>query len=113
MGDPFTFHHFESTYRLIGAVGGDSARRDQDEAVKMVVICVVREKSISAEQLSRTTGLSPLRVNRAVAQLGHILDVHGTPGAPFMFEWVRATASTRRFARETGLLEGDAPAAAQ
>ena len=110
MGSLFAFHTVESTYRLVGAVGEDRARADQEADVKALLICVIREKSISLDQLSRTTSITPLRVNRAVERLrdSDVLEAHGTPSAPFMFERVRATANTRRFAREHGFLE-DSP----
>jgi hypothetical protein len=98
---PFTFEFATATYALALHLKGTGALAfDPEQDVLTVAAAVAAMGSAGGRLLQEKTGLSPSRINNAVAYLkaSDLTAVDGAFGtAPFTFYRVRATSSTRRF----------------
>jgi hypothetical protein len=100
---PYEFGDVIPTYALFLHFNGHGLAYDPEQDIRCVASAVAATKKIDGEGLVEATGLSPLRLNRAVAYLKdygvvELLQYLGT--APFDFGEVWATAATRRFVAE-------------
>lgn len=104
--DPYEFYGVEGTYELAHRLGADVLGYAPEGDVRQAALAIMEGERVDAQALQATTGLSALRLNRAVDYLKerqHV-EAHGLAGtAPFSFHWVEATHATRRF------LQRDAP----
>ncbi len=97
---PFSHGHVTPTYALFLHFRGEGLNYDPVEDIKAMAAAVVAQKEVDGEKLAEETGVSPLRINRAIAYLedyglAHVIRTMGT--APFDFSDVWATGATRRF----------------
>lgn len=100
---PYEYGDVTPTYALFLHFSGHGLAYDPEEDIKSVASAVTAKKKVDGESLAEATGLSPLRINRAVAYLndyGVIELIQELGTAPFDFSEAWATAATRRFVAE-------------
>ncbi|MCX5903014.1 MAG: hypothetical protein NTV89_05970, partial [Proteobacteria bacterium] len=100
---PYSHSQVTPTYALFLHFKGQGLDYDPDEDIKAVAAAIVVKNKTDGNALKEVTGLSPLRLNRAVNYLKddgiiEVLQYLGT--APFDFGEVWATGATRRFVAE-------------
>jgi hypothetical protein len=97
---PFKHGEVIPTYALFLHFKGQGLPYDPEQDIKSVASAIVAKKKIDGNRLVDATGLSPLRLNRAVAYLkdyGIIELIQYLGTAPFDFGEAWATGPTRRF----------------
>ena len=100
---PYAYGDVIPTYALFIHFRGYGLTYDPEQDIKSVASAIAAKKRIDGTGLVEATGLSPLRVNRAIAYLkdyGVIELIQYLGTAPFDFGEAWATAATRRFVAE-------------
>ncbi len=100
---PFSHGHVNPTYALFLHFRGEGLDYDPEQDIKIVACALVAQKKANGQKLVELSGLSQLRINRAVAYLrdyGIIQSIETLGTAPFDFHEVIATGATRRFVAE-------------
>jgi DNA-binding transcriptional regulator YhcF (GntR family) len=100
---PFTHGDVEPTYALFLNSHQDVLGYGPMEDVKAVASAVAAKKQLDGSEIMRLTGLSPLRINRAVDYLedyGLVTVLREMGTSPFSFGVVSASGRTRRFVSE-------------
>jgi hypothetical protein len=97
---PFSHGDVSATYALFLHFCGHGLEYDPEEDIKNIASAVVAKEQIRGDELLKLTGLSPLRINRAVGYLKdysllQTIEELGT--APFDFSELWASGATRRF----------------
>jgi len=100
---PFVHGEVWPTYALFLHFQGQGLDYDPEEDIKVIASAIAARERTDGQRLRESTGLSPLRINRAVDYLEDyglvgVIKVMGT--APFNFGAVWATGVTRRFVAE-------------
>jgi hypothetical protein len=100
---PYSHGEVESTYALFLHFKDEGLGYDPEDDIKIAASAIAAEKQLDGDRLKELTGLSPLRINRAV---GYIEDFgiarveHEMGTGPFDFGYILATGNTRRFVEE-------------
>jgi biotin operon repressor len=100
---PYEYGDVIPTYALFLHFREHGVPYDPEQDIKVVASAVAAKKKTSGDGLVEATGLSPLRINRAVAYLkdyGVIELIKYIGTAPFDFGEVWAIGATRRFVAE-------------
>jgi hypothetical protein len=97
---PYSHGDVTPTYALFIHFKDYELNYDPDNDIKIIASAIVAEKEVDGPRLVELTGITPLRINRAINYLSDYgiaktLRTLGT--APFDFREVYATGSTRRF----------------
>lgn len=100
---PYEYGDITPTYALFLHFVEHGLSYNPEQDIRTVASTVAAKKKIDGEGLAGATGLSPLRINRAIAYLKdygvvEVMQYLGT--APFEFGEVWATGATRRFVAE-------------
>lgn len=101
---PYDFGEVEPTYALFLHFKNEGLDYDPIDDIKIIASALVAsENHINGEEIQELTGLTPVRINRAVAYLGdydriYVMKALGT--APFDFAMIKATRKTRQFVNE-------------
>jgi hypothetical protein len=96
----YMFSSIEPTYALYICFKEAGLKYDPLADIKTVVSAVAAKSQVDRLELEQLVGLPPRRINRAVDYIQDygIANVVRTLGtAPFNFQWIMATAQTRRF----------------
>lgn len=100
---PYSHGEVEPTYALFLHFQNEGMAYNPEDDIKTTASAIVAQKQLDGNKLKELTGLSPLRINRAI---GYIEDSgiarvqHAIGTGPFDFDFVLATGSTRRFVDE-------------
>jgi hypothetical protein len=100
---PFMHAEVEPTYALFLHLRDQGLEYDPEEDIRIIASAVAAQERTVGPRLQELTGLSPLRINRAVAYLedyGLVTVVKALGTAPFNFSDAWATGATRRFVAE-------------
>jgi hypothetical protein len=100
---PYSHGDVESTYALFLHFKDEGLGYDPEEDIKIVASAIAAKKQLDGDRLKEETGLSPLRINRAVEYIedfGIARVEHEMGTGPFDFGLIFATGSTRRFVDE-------------
>jgi hypothetical protein len=97
---PFSHGEVEPTYTLFLQFKNNGLSYDPDIDIKTVASAIVAEQKIDGDKLQKLTGLSPLRINRAVAYiedygLANVTRSFGT--GTYDFSLIATSGSTRSF----------------
>jgi DNA-binding transcriptional regulator GbsR (MarR family) len=100
---PFSHSEVESTYALFLIFKSQGLDYDPEEDIKIVASAIVSQEQIDGKRIMELTGLSPLRINRAVGFLedyGIVKVFHEIGTREFDFGFILATWKTRQFVEE-------------
>lgn len=100
---PFSHGDICPTYALFLHFRGHGLDYDPEEDIKNVASSIVAKEQIRGEDLAKLTGLSPLRINRAIGYLKDyslVQTIEELGTAPFDFSELWAKGATRRFVAE-------------
>jgi hypothetical protein len=100
---PYEYGDVIPTYALFLHFSGHGLTYDPEQDIRSLASAIAAKKKIDGKGLAEVTGLSPLRINRAVAYLNDygVIELIQTLGtAPFNFREAWAIAATRRFVAE-------------
>jgi len=100
---PYEYGDVIPTYALFLHFSGHGLTYDPEQDIRSLASAIVAKKKIDGKGLAEVAGLSPLRINRAVAYLNDygVIELIQTLGtAPFNFREAWAIAATRRFVAE-------------
>jgi hypothetical protein len=100
---PFSHGDVEPTYALFLHFKDEGLEYNPEDDIKITASAIVSQKQVDGKTLKEVTGLSPLRINRAVAYVedfGIARVEHAIGTGPFNFDFIWATGNTRRFVEE-------------
>ena len=100
---PFSHGDVGPTYALFLHFRGHGLDYDPEEDIKSAASSIVAKEKIRGEEMARLTGLSPLRINRAIGYLKDysiVQTIEELGTAPFDFSELWAKGATRRFVAE-------------
>lgn len=100
---PFSHGDVGPTYALFLHFRGHGLDYNPEEDIKSVASSIAAKEKIQGEEIAKLTGLSPLRINRAVGYLKdysivQTIETLGTASYDFNQLW--AIGATRRFVAE-------------
>lgn len=97
---PYSYGDVTPTYDLYPHFKDRGLNYDPEEDIKVVASAIASYEYTDGNRLVKITGMSPLRINRAVAYLedhGIVKTMHEMGSAPFDFGFIWSTGETRRF----------------
>lgn len=100
---PYSHGDVESTYALFIHFKDEGLEYSPEDDIKITASAIVAQKQVDGGRLKELTGLSPLRINRAVAYIedfGIARVEHAIGTGSFDFDFIWATGNTRRFVEE-------------
>lgn len=100
---PFSHGDVEPTYALFLHFKDEGLPYDPEEDIKTVAAAIAAQKQVDGSKLLEVTGLTPLRINRAVSYLedyGIARVTHEMGSGTFDFGFIWSTSATRRFVDE-------------
>lgn len=100
---PYEYGNVIPTYALFLHFAGHGLAYDPEQDIRSVASAIAAKKKVGGNDVAEVTGLTPLRINRAIAYLkdyGIIELIQYLGTAPFDFGEAWATAATRRFVAE-------------